>query len=151
MPNACDFDNNAHIAFRAVQLQGTQLDHALVPTRVSRMSDNPVSHIRLGKHKLVEYEVAKEQCSALGRAGRALTKQLTAYANDRQQGFQNHTEAQHVERLTEAAMALMMSREYLGFHHANLEWIMQEFDLPDAVKECLVIPKPEGYLGRSGR
>lgn len=115
------------------------------------MSDNPVSHIRLGKHKLVEYEVAKEQCSALGRAGRALRQLLTAYEHDRQQGFSAQTETHHLEQLTDAALSLMMSREYLGFQHANLDWIMQEFNLPAAVIERLALPKPQGYLGRGGR
>ncbi|KFZ38249.1 hypothetical protein HR45_07095 [Shewanella mangrovi] len=115
------------------------------------MSHNPVSHIRIGKHKLIEYEVAKEQCSALGRAGRELHKLLQLFDADRQQGFQQFPEQQHLQRLTEAAMALMMTREYLGFQHENLAWIVQEFNLPEAVAAGLDIAKPEGYLGRSGR
>ncbi|QSX34758.1 hypothetical protein JYB87_05850 [Shewanella avicenniae] len=115
------------------------------------MSSNPVSQIHIGKHKLIEYEVAKEQCSALGRAGRTLQKLLAQFNDDRQQGFVRLMEAQHITQLTEAAMALMMTREYLGFQYENLEWIVQEFNLPNAVVERLDIPKPAGYLGRSGR
>ncbi len=115
------------------------------------MSDNPVSHIRIGKHKLVEYEVAKEQCSALGRAGRELQRLLAAFHTDEQQGFQQLPQQQHVNQLTEATLALMMTREYLGFQHANLDWIMQEFALPAEVIERIALPSPKGYLGRSGR
>ncbi|WP_417761317.1 hypothetical protein [Shewanella sp.] len=115
------------------------------------MSDNPVSHIRIGKHKLIEYEVAKEQCSALGRAGRELRRLLAAFYADEQQQFTQLSQPQHIQQLTDATLALMMTREYLGFQHANLDWIVQEFSLPAEVVERIDLPKPKGYLGRSGR
>jgi len=83
----------------------------------------------------LKYELMREQASALGRAGSKLEIALQNYHN-----FITRSSSSDMTQLTvllddiAAKMwALALQRELIGFHHDNLEWIKDTYDIPDAV------------------
>ncbi|QUN04855.1 hypothetical protein KDN34_11470 [Shewanella yunxiaonensis] len=107
-----------------------------------------LAQLRGSKQTVLEKELAKEQSTALGKAGRRLTAALEAYQSDKAHQFRRHTEAWHHQQLTEAVYSLMVTREFLGFVDCNIEWICQQYPLPPAVLENLVPKSQMEYLER---
>ncbi|MCL1073548.1 hypothetical protein [Shewanella dokdonensis] len=105
-----------------------------------------LANLRGSKQTVLEREIAKEQSTALGKAGRRLKATLDAYQTDSACQFRRHTEAWHIQQLTDAVYALMVTREFLGFVDCNLEWICQQYPLPQAVLENLAPAKQLEYL-----
>ncbi|WP_133038134.1 hypothetical protein [Shewanella fodinae] len=105
-----------------------------------------LANLRGSKQTVLEKEIAKEQSTALGKAGRRLKAALEAYEADKTCQFRRHIEEWHIQQLTEAVYALMVTREFLGFVDCNLEWICQQYPLPQAVLKNLAPANQLEYL-----
>jgi len=85
--------------------------------------------------KALEYEIMREQAGALGRAGSKLESALQNYYNFIAQFGSSDTTKISVllDDIAAKMWALALQRELIGFHHNNIEWISDTFDIPAAV------------------
>ncbi|MBW3663108.1 MAG: hypothetical protein KY469_08415 [Actinobacteria bacterium] len=82
----------------------------------------------VGQHEQVEVALIEERANALGRVGDRLEEALSAWrvAVD---GDPAEREAALV-RVRDAAWALIVQRECVGFRCDNLRWIRRHYDIP---------------------
>ncbi len=90
-----------------------------------------------------ELEIKKEQATALGRAGKKLRLALEAYQiqleADQNQASASRTSscaftADHalIKNIADNAWALILQREFLGFTQDNLQWVIENYRIPQA-------------------
>lgn len=99
--------------------------------------------------KALEYELMREQANALGRAGSKLESALQNYHNFIAQfGSSDTTKiAALLDDIAAKMWALALQRELIGFHHDNIEWISDTFDIPTAVLGRLGARPPTNSKG----
>jgi hypothetical protein len=87
------------------------------------------------RYEGIEYEIRKEQTNTLGLAGKQLQNALREYEAFISIG--NAEDSLRAEQLLDGiaqkVYALLLQREFIGFHHNNLEWIQSSFSLPPGV------------------
>jgi len=75
----------------------------------------PGAHARTAPPVALDYEIAREQASALGRVGRALEAALAALADyDNRQSERDATRARLVQDASDALWCFMVQREACG-------------------------------------
>ena len=79
----------------------------------------------------VELEIAREQASALGRAGRKLRVSLEHYEKQRHKNLSQEKEQMCIKEISENLWALILQREFLGFCEGNMEWVRQNYFILD--------------------
>ena len=87
---------------------------------------------RSSQHSAIELEIAREQASALGRAGRKLRISLEYYESQRHKGLSGNEENSLIKEISENVWALMLQREFLGFIEDNMKWVRENYVIPDA-------------------
>ncbi|MBC7881416.1 MAG: hypothetical protein H7Y37_08780 [Anaerolineae bacterium] len=87
------------------------------------------------RYEGIEYEIRKEQTNTLGIAGKQLQSALEEYEAFISMG--NAEDSLRAEQLldgiSQKVYALLLQREFIGFHYNNLEWIQTSFSLPPGV------------------
>ena len=87
---------------------------------------------RTHKNNAIELEIAREQASALGMAGRALRLSLERY-----QAFLLNVENEKndsetlIQDISDKLWALILQREFIGFTSGNLEWVRANYRIPE--------------------
>lgn len=92
---------------------------------------------RSSHHSAIELEIAREQASALGRAGRKLRISLEAYESKRHTELSESEEKSLLKDISENVWALILQREFLGFIENNLNWVREHYVIPNAAIESL--------------
>lgn len=87
---------------------------------------------RSSHHSAIEIEIVREQASALGRAGRKLRISLENYEKQRHRVLSESEEKSLIKEVSENVWALMLQREFLGFIENNLNWVRENYVIPDA-------------------
>lgn len=85
----------------------------------------------------IEVEIAREQASSLGRAGKKLRISLERYEAQRHNVLNESDERAHINEISESVWALMLQREFLGFIENNVNWVRENYIIPDAAIENL--------------
>ena len=80
------------------------------------------------RHSTIELEIAKEQASSLGRAGKKLRLSLENY----QQNLHKPNQSNLIHEISSNLWELIIQRELTGFVEGNLDWIRQNYHIPDA-------------------
>ena len=81
----------------------------------------------------LDYEIAQEQASALGRMGRALERALAALAEyERRHGERGAARTRLVQEAGDALWCFIVQREACGLRDARL--IMREYGVPAEVR-----------------
>lgn len=99
--------------------------------------------------KALQYEIMREQAGTLGRAGSKLESALQNYHNFIAQFGSSDTTKIGVllDDIAARMWALALQRELIGFHHDNIEWICDTFDIPAAVFARLGVRLPTNNEG----
>lgn len=92
---------------------------------------------RSSQHSVIELELAREQASALGRAGRKLRISLEHYESLRHCALSENDEKRLIKEISDNVWALMLQREFLGFVGENMKWVRENYLIPDAAIENL--------------
>jgi len=87
---------------------------------------------RSSHHSAIEVEIVREQASALGRAGKKLRISLESYEKQRYKALSESEEKSFIKEISENVWALMLQREFLGFIDNNLNWVRENYVIPDA-------------------
>lgn len=90
-----------------------------------------LQRISASQHSAIELEVVKEQASALGRSGKKLRLSLEKYQAFLE--YDHSPEEQHklIEEISNNVWELILQREFLGFTDNNLQWVRQNYLIPD--------------------
>ena len=83
------------------------------------------------KHSAIELEIAKEQASALGRAGRKLRLSLESYQSKFDRNFNTEQKNELLCEIADNVWALVLQREFVGFIEGNLKWVRENYVIPD--------------------
>ena len=86
---------------------------------------------RSGKHTAIELEIAKEQASALGRAGKKLRLSLENYQRKIDQGTIVKEDETMLSEISKNVWELILQREFIGFIDGNLQWIRDNYVIPE--------------------
>ena len=86
---------------------------------------------RSGKHTAIELEIAKEQASALGRAGKKLRLSLENYQRKIDQNADIKKEKVLLDEISNNVWELILQREFIGFIEGNLKWVRENYVIPD--------------------
>jgi len=92
---------------------------------------------RRSHHSTIELEIVREQASALGRAGRKLRISLESYEKQRHRNLSKKEEQILIKGISENLWALILQREFLGFIEGNIEWVRENYVIPDAAIKSL--------------
>ena len=92
---------------------------------------------RSSQYTAIELEIAREQASALGRAGRKLRLSLENYQLKLHKGIDSSEEQKLLKEISENVWALILQREFLGFIKDNMMWIRQNYLIPEAAINSL--------------
>ena len=87
---------------------------------------------RSSNHSAIELEIAREQASALGRAGRKLRISLESYERVRHKNLSENEEKPYINEISENVWSLILQREFLGFINDNIKWVRENYVIPDA-------------------
>lgn len=88
------------------------------------------------RHSAIELQIVKEQASALGRAGKKLRLSLERYQlmvcdsqglNENDCSDQEHGS---ILEISNNVWELMLQREFLGFTENNIQWIVENYNIP---------------------
>jgi hypothetical protein len=79
----------------------------------------------------VELEIAKEQASALGRAGRKLRLSLERYQDGIDEGIEIGLREELLSDIAKDVWALLLQREFIGFVEGNLRWVKDNYVIPE--------------------
>lgn len=82
----------------------------------------------------IELELAKEQASSLGRAGRKLRLSLEAFAEfeaSQSEGSPRSNTNDHLKKISNNVWELMLQREFVGFVEGNLKWVKANYKIPE--------------------
>ena len=86
---------------------------------------------RSARLNALELEIVREQASALGRAGRSLRLSLEAYNKALGGELSKEEEQTQVHDIADKLWALILQREFLGFTENNIEWIKDNYRVPE--------------------
>jgi hypothetical protein len=78
----------------------------------------------------IELELAKEQATSLGRAGRKLKTSLEKYNDLLEQSIDVKTEQSLIKEIDNNVWELMLQREFVGFIEGNLQWVKANYVIP---------------------
>ena len=92
---------------------------------------------RSSQHGTIELEIAREQASALGRAGRKLRLSLEKYDKQGRHAQSSSEQNSLIKEISENVWALMLQREFLGFIDDNMKWVRAHYVIPDAAIDML--------------
>ena len=84
-----------------------------------------------GRHSAIELEIAKEQASALGRAGRKLRLSLENYQGKLNHDLSMDQKNKFFNQIADNVWALVLQREFVGFIEGNLKWVRENYVIPD--------------------
>jgi hypothetical protein len=88
----------------------------------------------------LDYEIAQEQASALGRAGRALETALAALMeHDRTAQYGGHARAKLVQDASDALWRLVIQRECCGLRDSRL--LMRDYRVPREVQNRMGVSR----------
>lgn len=90
---------------------------------------------RVDKLKAVELEVIKEKACTLGRTDRKLKAAIIGFESLEPDSAESD-KTSLLNDIADAVWALILEREFCGFHFQNMEWIHQNYDIP---KEALCL------------
>jgi len=100
-------------------------------------------------HSAIELEIAREQASALGRAGKKLRISLESYEKLRYKKLDSEDEKRIIKEISENVWALVLQREFLGFIEGNMKWVRENYVIPDAAIRSLGSCQSLRSLGRA--
>ncbi len=84
---------------------------------------------------VIELEIAKEQATSLGRAGRKLRLSLESYNDLLQTDLSGDVKTALLKEISSNVWALMVQREFVGFVDGDLEWVQSNYAIPaEAIK-----------------
>ena len=95
---------------------------------------------RSSHNTAIELEIAREQASALGRAGRKLRLSLESYQDRCNENLTEQEDRLLIKEISANVWALLLQREFLGFTEGNIDWVRAHYSIPKAAIE---------HLGRS--
>ena len=82
------------------------------------------------QHSELEIAIIREQASALGHAGKKLRLALEAYQEMLEGSCNQYQVDLLLDKISIAAWALVLQREFLGFIEGNMEWIQKHYHIP---------------------
>lgn len=82
------------------------------------------------KNGAIELAIAKEQATALGRAGRKLRLSLEQYSKLLEKDLATGEREVAIDEISANTWALVLQREFLGFVDGNLEWVLEHYHIP---------------------
>lgn len=85
----------------------------------------------------IELEIAKEQASALGRAGRKLRLSLENYQGKLIHDLNTQQKNNLLTEIANNVWALLIQREFVGFVEGNLKWVRDNYVIPDEAIKML--------------
>ena len=97
---------------------------------------------RSPKNSTLDLEIAREQATSLGRAGKKLRLSLENYEHERHSGLSEKEELNLIYEISQNVWALMLQREILGFIEGNMKWVRENYVIPDAAINTLGKQKP---------
>jgi len=83
------------------------------------------------RHTAFELEIAKEQASALGRAGKKLRLSLENYQKEIDHNPNMRLDTVMLNEISNNVWELMLQREFVGFIEGNLKWVRDNYAIPD--------------------
>lgn len=86
---------------------------------------------RVAKYSAIELEIAREQASALGRAGRKLRLSLESYQIKLDRGLVAEKEDIYLREISNNVWELVLQREFVGFIEGNMKWIKANYSIPE--------------------
>lgn len=86
-----------------------------------------------GQPNAIELELAKEKATSLGRAGRKLELSLENYNNLLAKNLSEDEESRLISEISSNVWELMLQREFVGFVEGNLQWIRDNYVIPERV------------------
>lgn len=86
---------------------------------------------RSGRHTAIELELAKEQASSLGRAGKKLRLSLEDYQSKLNDELSLEQKDKLLTQISRNVWELMLQREFIGFIEGNLKWVRENYVIPD--------------------
>jgi len=92
---------------------------------------------RSTRYGAIELEIAKEQASALGRAGRKLRLSLEKYETERHKNLNDEQEGELINEISTNVWALLLQREFIGFTDGNIDWVRGNYRIPEAAINSL--------------
>ena len=84
-----------------------------------------------GQFSAIELEIAKEQASALGRAGKKLRLSLENYQTKLDIGLSLEQENNFLHEISNNVWELVLQREIIGFIEGNMKWVRANYLIPD--------------------
>lgn len=94
---------------------------------------------RSSLHSAIELEIAREQASALGRSGKKLRLSLERYEELIKQESSVKQRQKLIQEISNNVWELVLQREFLGFVENNLNWIRENYLIPDEAINTLGI------------
>lgn len=89
------------------------------------------------RHSALELEIAREQASALGRAGRKLRLSLEDFQSKLDRDLSVDQKNGLLTEIANNVWALQIQREFVGFVEGNLTWITSNYHIPDKALKML--------------
>lgn len=86
---------------------------------------------RAGLPNAIELELAKEQATSLGRAGRKLQVSLENYNKVVKEQPGSLEDQAMIKEISANVWELMIQREFVGFIDGNLEWVKDNYVIPE--------------------
>jgi hypothetical protein len=90
-----------------------------------------------GLPNAIELELVKEQATSLGRAGRKLRLSLEAYNELLNEQPSDSGELKLIHEISANVWELMVQREFIGFIEGNLQWVKQNYLIPEKAIKLL--------------
>jgi len=98
--------------------------------------------LQTGKHSALEREIAKEKATALGIAGEKLRNSIEIYRKAiSEAAARPEDRARLLASVSANVSALIIQRELVGLIHENLQWVIQNYEIPDEVLAKLGISR----------
>jgi len=91
----------------------------------------------LGQPNAIELELAKEQATSLGRAGRKLQLSLETYNKMAEEQPDALEDKAMIKEISDNVWELMLQREFVGFIDGNLEWVKDNYFIPEEAIKLL--------------
>ncbi|MFT5137216.1 MAG: hypothetical protein ACI8XV_002253 [Arenicella sp.] len=96
-----------------------------------------LQRISSSRHTALELEIAREQASTLGRAGRKLRLSLEEYECSLDHGLSKEQKNIFLTEIAKDVWALLLQREFVGFVEGNLNWVMGNYVIPEEAIKML--------------
>jgi hypothetical protein len=89
------------------------------------------------RYSALEFEIVKEQASALGIAGRNLQFSLDKYYKETKSTIDKEFEKQLINDISSHLRSLLLQREFVGFVHGNMDWVKKNYNVPTRAIQIL--------------